>query len=264
MTPEIAAALREPFAAELIGKLPRIWCGNCRDAKGKVCSQHHKTRCDECQNSITDAHLHLDYVGHADVTDRLLQVDPEWTWEPLALTAEGLPAFGNGGLWIRMTVAGVTRLGFGDAPGKAGGDAVKEVIGDAIRNAALRFGVGLDLWRKEKPAVDDGGSAQAKPTRARRSTAKEAAAEGAPERPASRSMITAVMASYTELGYGGEANKAARLTVSARLLGLDTLDSHNSLTAEQGSRLLDALAERKRTQQADRQPSAGEGGKSDA
>ena len=26
-----------------------------------------------------------DYVGHANVTDRLLEVDPEWTWSPVAV-----------------------------------------------------------------------------------------------------------------------------------------------------------------------------------
>jgi hypothetical protein len=61
MTPEKATALRKPFPAESVGKLP----------KGGVM---------------------LDYVGHAAVTDRLLTVDPEWSWEPLALGPDGLPA----------------------------------------------------------------------------------------------------------------------------------------------------------------------------
>jgi hypothetical protein len=119
-----AKQLREPFAAELVGKLPRVWCGACREARGKVCDQHHKVRCADCRNTITSAHIHLDFVGHADVTDRLLAVDPSWTWEPLALDQHGLPALDdNGGLWIRLTVAGVTRLGYGHPDGKRGGDA---------------------------------------------------------------------------------------------------------------------------------------------
>lgn len=163
MTPEQAAALRAPFAPELVGKLPRIWCGSCRDARGKVCSEHSKTKCSDCSNKITTAHLHLDYIGHADATDRLLQVDPQWTWEPVGTDPHGLPVLdGNGGLWLRLTVCGVSRLGYGHADGKRGGDAVKEAIGDALRNAALRFGVALDLWRKEKPPVDDGGAPAAR------------------------------------------------------------------------------------------------------
>lgn len=118
MTPDEAAALREPFHAAVIGKLP----------KGGT---------------------YLDYVGHAVVTDRLLKVDPEWTWEPVGFT-DGLPAFDeHGGLWIRLTVAGVTRLGYGHPDRSTGGDSRKAAISDAIRNAAMRFGVALDLWAKE-------------------------------------------------------------------------------------------------------------------
>jgi hypothetical protein len=76
-------------------------------------------------------------------------VDPLWSWEPCGYTDAGLPAFDNvGGLWIKLTICGVTRLGYGNAEGKKGGDAVKEIIGDALRNAAMRFGAALDLWHK--------------------------------------------------------------------------------------------------------------------
>ena len=51
-------------------------------------------------------------------------------------------------MWIKLTVCGVTRLGYGDAGAKKGGDAMKERIGDALRNAAMRFGAALDLWHK--------------------------------------------------------------------------------------------------------------------
>ena len=91
----------------------------------------------------------LAYVGHAALTDRLLDVDPGWTWEPLALDSRGLPAIDEaGGMWIKLTICGVTRLGYGDAGAKKGGDAMKERIGDALRNAAMRFGAALDLWHK--------------------------------------------------------------------------------------------------------------------
>lgn len=150
MTPEQAAALRAPFPAEKIGKLPRVTCGKCRDSRDRSCDTHSKSRCGDCGNWITSAHIHLDFVGHADATDRFLEVDPDWSWEPFALDARGLPAFDdNGGMWIRLTIAGTTRIGYGDADGKKGANAVKEAIGDALRNAGLRFGVALDLWRKE-------------------------------------------------------------------------------------------------------------------
>jgi hypothetical protein len=161
MTAEIAALLRAPFPPDVVGKLPRIWCGNCRNSSTKACDKHRKVKCQGCRNNITEAHLHLDYIGHAEATDRLLQADPLWSWEPFAVDAAGLPAIdAMGGLWIRLTVAGVTRIGYGDAGGKKGTDAVKEIIGDAIRNAAMRFGVALDLWgatfkEDDEPAVQD-------------------------------------------------------------------------------------------------------------
>lgn len=98
--------------------------------------------------------VQLDFVSHADVTERLLEVDPEWTWEPIATTPQGLPAFDeHGNLWIRLTVCGVTRYGFGEAEGgTTPADKIKSAIGDAIRNAAMRFGVALQLWQHSRPA----------------------------------------------------------------------------------------------------------------
>jgi hypothetical protein len=151
MKAEDARALREPFPPDLVDKLPKVWCKACRDAEGKVCGNHAKVKCGDCGNNITKAHLHVDYVGHAEVTDRLIAVDPSWTWEPVAYGQDGLPQLDrNGGLWIKLTVAGVTRLGYGHADGKNGGDAIKETIGDAIKTAAVRFGVALDLKRKHR------------------------------------------------------------------------------------------------------------------
>jgi hypothetical protein len=145
-----ADVLRQPFERGLIGKLPKATCRACTDARGKVCGEHAKSKCPRCGNYMTTAHIDLDYVGHAAVTDRLLDVDPGWTWEPLALDCDGLPAYDrSGGLWIRLTVCGVSRLGYGDGPDP------KQRIGDAIRNAAMRFGVALDLWHKGGDLHDD-------------------------------------------------------------------------------------------------------------
>jgi hypothetical protein len=145
------AKLRVPFPAEQISPLPKITCGECSRSRTKVCEnpRHAKSKCKTCENYITQAHMHLDYVGHAELTNRLLEADPLWDWEPLSLDQRGLPQFDdNGGLWIRLTVCGHTRLGYGDAQGKQGPNAVKEAIGDALRNAAMRFGAALDLWAK--------------------------------------------------------------------------------------------------------------------
>jgi hypothetical protein len=132
------ALLRAPFDKSDINQLPKPYKadspkGNCKD-----CGGFHGLPA-----------VHLDYVGHAALTKRLLDSDPSWSWEPLAVDEDGLPKFdANGGLWIRLTVCGITRLGYGDAQGKRGGNAIKEAIGDALRNAGMRFGAALDLWHK--------------------------------------------------------------------------------------------------------------------
>lgn len=143
--------LREPFEPQQIGKLPKTSCKACSNSQTKNCDKHAKKQCNACGNWMTIAHIDLDYVGHAAVTDRLLEVDPGWSWEPMAVDPNtGGPLLSNNGsvLWIKLTILGVTRIGVGSVtPGSF--EAEKQLIGDAIRNAAMRFGVALDLWSKE-------------------------------------------------------------------------------------------------------------------
>lgn len=139
------ALLREPFPSNQISELPKP----TRQQTDMVKADFKLGfRCLLCGTWHHKDVVHLKFVGHAALTDRLLDADPEWNWEPLSLDANGQPVFKDGGMWIKLTVCGVTRLGFGDADGKTGGNAIKEVIGDALRNAAMRFGAALDLWHK--------------------------------------------------------------------------------------------------------------------
>ena len=138
--------LRAPFPANQISKLPKPTEHQTKEVK-----QDFKKgiRCKLCGGWHHPQVVHLDYVGHAALTDRLLDSDPEWNWEPVATNEDGTPKTDQlGGMWIRLTVCGVTRLGYGDAQGKKGPNAIKELIGDALRNAAMRFGAALDLWHK--------------------------------------------------------------------------------------------------------------------
>lgn len=133
--------LRLTFEPNQISKLPKP---TSKDAP--------KGHCKECGGYHGLPAVHLDYVGHAALTDRLLDVDQTWSWEPFAVSEIGLPLFdASGGLWIRLTICGVTRIGYGHAASKSymdPGAREKEVIGDALRNAAMRFGAALDLWHK--------------------------------------------------------------------------------------------------------------------
>ena len=130
--------LREPFPAHHISKM-------CRSTK----KDNPKGKCPKCGGWHGLPAIQLDYVGHAALTDRLLDVDLGWVWKPMAINTNGYPAIDDdGGMWIELTVCGITRYGYGDAQGKTGGDAMKERIGDALRNAGMRFGMALELWHK--------------------------------------------------------------------------------------------------------------------
>ncbi len=108
----------------------------------------------------------LHYVGHAEITRVLLEVDPGWTWEPLAIV-DGRPAIHlHAGtvkrretevqvvmatMWGRLTLDGVTRVAVGSVEAHKP-DLDKELVSDFLRNAAMRFGIALSLWMKDDPA----------------------------------------------------------------------------------------------------------------
>ncbi|MDZ4181171.1 MAG: hypothetical protein U1E29_18370 [Coriobacteriia bacterium] len=146
------AALSKPFALDEISLLPK-----CTE---KDKTKRTKKNCPECGGYHDFPSIHLSYIGHADITTRLNEADPGWTWEPMGVTPEGLPALDStGALWAWLTIFGVRKPAYGD-PGvtwegksKAGTpDGMKEAIGDMLRNGAMRFGVGTDLWSKSDKA----------------------------------------------------------------------------------------------------------------
>jgi hypothetical protein len=232
MTPEQAAALRKPFPDAAVGKLPKPYKKDSPRGECKVCGGYHGLPA-----------VHLDYVGHAAATDRLLQVDCEWTWEPFALTEQGLPALDReGNLWIRLTIAGVTRPGVGD------GNSMKERIGDAIRNAAMRFGVALDLWTKEdlhdtlnpsearakEPAAEIPSSAGGRAD----GTASPAALVDAPTRPPSGggSTVKDLMAEIPKLS----PDTRQKLISAAKAEGIDII---SSMPEEKAKRVYEILTD---------------------
>jgi len=93
----------------------------------------------------------LDFVGHADITRILIEIDPHWSIEPVAYDEAGLPAAKKIGNMIqagfRMTLLGQTRYCVGSVEERKS-DIGKELVSDAIRNGAMRFGISLSLWTK--------------------------------------------------------------------------------------------------------------------
>lgn len=145
---KLMAKLGRPFVKSAIRQRHEITCRRCRwDDRGH-CDSHAWADCDVCGVSHTSAATHVDYVGHAHVTERLLKVDPTWTWEPLATNEHGLPVVEEGVLWIRIRILGIWRIEVGE------GSTMKERIANAIRRGAMRAGVGLSLWKDSVPTPD--------------------------------------------------------------------------------------------------------------
>jgi len=203
MSADKATALRKPFPPESVGKLP----------KGGVM---------------------LDYVGHAAVTDRLLAVDPYWSWEPMALDQFGSPQCDrDGNLWIKLTICGVTRLGVGD------GKSMKERVGDAIRNAAMRFGVALDLWAKENLVE----FAQQRNTIARQEAVATEPPRPAPE-PASTPAAGITKAQLAKIGAAMRdlhiTDRDNALVYVSDVIGR-TVESRSDLTKTEAGKVIEAL-----------------------
>ena len=96
--------------------------------------------------------IQLDFVGHAEINRILIDIDPMWSWEPCGWD-NGRPAIheanGMAVMWGKLTILDKTMLGVGsvrsDKP-----DLDKELIGDFLRNASMRFGICLSLWSKSE------------------------------------------------------------------------------------------------------------------
>ena len=122
--------------------------------------------------------IQLDFVGHADITRILIEIDPLWSYEPCGWD-NGRPAIhvenGMATMWAYLIIHGKKMLGVGsvraDKP-----ELHKELIGDFLRNASMRFGISLSLWTKNE-WEDLGGHAPApqKSTPARKPAPKPVA-----------------------------------------------------------------------------------------
>lgn len=110
--------------------------------------------------------VQLSYVGHAEITRILCEIDPEWTWAPAAWI-DGRPAthlqvgkmrkkdgtvveLPTVTMWGHLTLCGVTRTAVGSVESHKA-DLDKELVSDFLRNAAMRFGISLALWAKGTP-----------------------------------------------------------------------------------------------------------------
>ncbi len=150
-------------APELLSKLPKGGKKDAQNESCRVCGGWHKPGA-----------VHLDYMGHADITLALIAIDPGWDWAPAGVEEDGSPVIrkNNGMLvmWGTLTVLGVTRRCVGTCE-TSKPEAEKELVGDLLRNGAMRFGIATKLWSKterEEQKLPAERPAQQEPTRRER------------------------------------------------------------------------------------------------
>jgi hypothetical protein len=119
--------------------------------------------------------ISLSYVSHADVNRILIEVDPLWSWQPIEWV-NGRPAIhvenGTATMWGTLTLLGKSMIGVGSVRADKQ-DHEKELVGDFLRNASMRFGIAISLWSKQDwsdnttitslPAVQARRAEEAKP-----------------------------------------------------------------------------------------------------
>lgn len=205
-----------------------------------------KGKCAECGGWHGLPAVHLAYMGHAEVNLALIEVDPLWTWEPLAVV-DGVPVILKEQyrlvMWAKLTVLGKTIIGVGTCEATKG-DPEKELIGDFLRNAAMRFGIGTKLWSKATDA-DPAGRADvttSRPARAAAQTSRPPApvevSDGEPQRGTiTDAQIKKMGATFTEQGIKERNERLAFIAATVER----EIGSSKELSKEEAGKVIDAL-----------------------
>lgn len=128
----------------------------------------------------------MSYISHAIITERLSEVDPNWTFRPIATYTYADPNTGRlhcEGVEVELTVCGVSRVEAG-GPTRQDGfpNEIKNAYSDAIKRAAMRFGVGLSMWDSLVDAEFDDDYDDAPPQRPLQATSAPVRNGSAPAR----------------------------------------------------------------------------------
>lgn len=127
--------LRAPFTGSDIGKLP----------KGPKGQAGNGPRCTVCGSKHpVEGYFHVDYVGHAAITERLNSCDPGWRLRkaPIQFDQRGMAY-----MEAELTVWGVTHEEVGCAETGLS-EWPKLLYSDTLTRCGMRFGMALDLWKK--------------------------------------------------------------------------------------------------------------------
>jgi hypothetical protein len=95
----------------------------------------------------------VDYIEWHTACDILDDVYPEWSHQIKTVQMDGNVVY----CIVALTVAGVTREGLGCGDATRGETGFKKAEHDALKRAAVKFGVARDLYHKEEGAYEQSG-----------------------------------------------------------------------------------------------------------
>tara|TARA_B100000902_G_scaffold19178_1_gene23017 strand:- start:238 stop:663 length:426 start_codon:yes stop_codon:yes gene_type:complete len=97
-----------------------------------------------------------DYINHAVIAQRLLQVVGAYGWDWEVVYEEGKVVCVHGRLTADVDGKSVTVSGAGTETfqGDSTGEKIKKMESDAFKRAAAKLGVGLHLWAQDQYFLD--------------------------------------------------------------------------------------------------------------
>jgi hypothetical protein len=117
----------------------------------------------------------MSYISHGLVTERLNEVDPDWSSDVLTEHIYRDAQTGRlhcEGVTLRLTINGVSRVESGGPQRQDGfANEIKNAYSDALKRAAMRFGVALSMWESlvdaeyDEDAHPDYEAGQVQPSR---------------------------------------------------------------------------------------------------
>jgi hypothetical protein len=130
----------------------------------------------------------MDFISHGLVTERLNDADPSWASRVLAEHTYTDPQTGRlhcEGVTIELTVLGVSRVEAGGPQRQDGfANEIKNAYSDALKRAAMRFGVALGMWESLIDAeYDEDAHPDTSTPRAGTTPGREPAPRSSPQRP---------------------------------------------------------------------------------
>jgi hypothetical protein len=194
--------------------------------------QRQRSKCDECGGFHEMPAIHLSYVGHAEITRILIEIDSLWNWQPLEVR-DGAPVInirdGIATMWGTVTLLGKSIIGVGSCAADKD-DREKELIGDLLRNASMRFGIALGLWSKAQATeLKQGNEPKRPPEPGKRSAPRQQTVNG---------KVNKALAIVLEKSASKEGDP---LEVISRIVGRP-LEAITDLTTEEAKQALESLA----------------------